>query len=259
METRGASDAKEAAETVPYELYAIGKSNANGGKKSTMKFSPKHVVIRASIALLSLCILPTTLLSKGGLLEQFQKRFGAVAAFTGHFEQEFYDTLLEMTSLSQGVVSYKKPGLMRWAYQKPDEMLIVIGREKIWIYEPDLENVTIQDVEAVTQMNSLSFLLKNENISLHFDAILPKTSLLDPLKEMENLYLKPKKPNANFTELQLGLNRRNFQIKQFVIVDAQENYRKITFSKLDYSAKIDDSQFHFVIEEGMEVIDETPD
>ncbi len=209
------------------------------------------------VILLAVLVLPPFIgFSDEQHLLRFQEHFGKLKAFRASFKQEFYDALLEKTSRSQGIVYYKKPGLMRWSYQTPDEMLIVIAKEKIWIYDPDLENVTIQAIDQVSKMNSLSFLLKNKKLTLHFNVIQPKRSYLDQSDKIAPLYLSPKEPDSNLTELQVGLDNQRYHIKQFVIIDSQQNYRKISFSNLDFSIPLDISLFRFVVTEGMEVIDE---
>lgn len=217
----------------------------------------QSIQIAAGAGFLLFCVFPVAASSAEGSLAAFQREFDRVRSFAGRFRQEFYDALLERRSLSEGTVLFKRPGLMRWSYQKPDRMLIVIGSEKIWIYDPDLENVTIQNVDDVKKLDSLSFLFKSESLDLHFEEVAPTTLFLDASAETAQLYLKPKKPHQNLAELQIALDDRTRRIKQFVVVDAQQSFRKITFADLNYSVEIDSSQFHFVPTEGMEIIEET--
>ncbi len=190
------------------------------------------------------------------ILTDFQSHFDRTQTFVADFEQTYYDALLDQTVVSNGKIFYKKPGLMRWDYEKPDLTEIIIGKEKIWIYDPDLENVTVQYLDQVSRIDSLSFLLKNEHLSRHFSLVSTEKSLITNPKNIVALFLKPKKPSQYIAEMQLALDKKNYQIQQFIIVDHQENHRKIEFKAMVLNVDSDASKFEFVITEGMEVIDE---
>jgi len=206
------------------------------------------------VAMILIILLPLTILAEDQPIREFQRYFSQIKTFQGRFQQVYFDALLDRTSESEGTVLYKKPGLMRWNYERPDQTQIIIGEEVIWVYEPDLENVTVQPIDEVARMDTLAFLLKNENLELFYKTITPQKPLLD--KELFALNLTPIKPNNYLVELQLGLDKNNKQLRQFVIIDKQNNYRKVTFSGLKMNQFIEGSQFEFVITEGMEVIDE---
>jgi len=194
--------------------------------------------------------------AQSNTITAFQNSFNQTKTFVADFKQVYYDSMLDQTSISSGKIFYKKPGLMHWYYEKPDLTEIVIGKEKIWIYDPDLENVTIQFLDQVSRIDSLSFLLKNEHLNQHFSLVQTEKSLISNSENFISLYLKPLKNSQYITELQLALGKKSYQIQQFIIIDHQENYRKIDFTDMVQNVKINDSKFDFVITEGMEVIDE---
>lgn len=181
--------------------------------------------------------------------------FKKIKGFSGKFSLEYYDTLREKKDLSSGKVVYKQPGLMHWTYDPPNEMIMVIGSEKIWIVDPILENVAIQRLDQVSQVDSLAFLLKGENIHEHFKNTTPKKKLLDSQPNMDELYLTPLKKNTNLVELQLGVDKKSLAIRQFIIIDPRNNYRKITFSNVAVNPEIQSSIFEYKVPEDMEIID----
>ena len=189
-------------------------------------------------------------------ITEFQNNFNQTQTFVADFQQVYYDSMLDQTNISSGKIFFKKPGLMRWYYEKPDLTEIVIGTEKIWIYDPDLENVTVQFLDQVSRIDSLSFLLKNEYLNQHFSLIQPEKSLISNLADFIPLYLKPLKNSQYIAELQLALGKKSYQIQQFIIVYQQKNFRKNDFNDIILNVNIDISRFEFVITEGMEVIDE---
>ncbi|PCI25249.1 MAG: hypothetical protein COB67_10925 [SAR324 cluster bacterium] len=181
--------------------------------------------------------------------------FDRIQSFEGKFNQEYYDALQEKKVFSNGQVRYLQPGLMKWVYLQPDELEILIGRQTIWIIDPILENVTIQPLDQVTQINALSFLLDKTQLREHFYPIEPTKSWLDSSPGIKPLFLAPKKKSSNLVELQLGIDEKSFSIRQFVIIDAQQNYRKVTFSQITLNPVMSAEDFEYQIPEDMEIID----
>ncbi|MCP4754239.1 MAG: outer membrane lipoprotein chaperone LolA [Proteobacteria bacterium] len=186
-----------------------------------------------------------------------ERSLKATTAFSGRFALEYFDSLQDKKTYSEGIFAFKQPGLMRWTYQKPEEFKIIVGKDTIWIYDPILENVTVQKIDKVPGINSLAFLYEPERLSKHFKEISPSQKLLDKEPGDRWLFLIPKKKNQNISELQIAFDTNANQIRQFVIIDGNRNYRKITFSKMKSNPELDPSEFEFNIPEGMEVIDGT--
>ncbi|MCP4298578.1 MAG: outer membrane lipoprotein carrier protein LolA [Proteobacteria bacterium] len=203
-----------------------------------------------------LFIFSTTILSATEEFSNFvDQHFSRIHSFQSDFHQVYYDSQRDSKSESFGKVRYAQPGRMHWSYQRPDELEVYIGKEKIWIVDPLLENVTIQELDKVTQMNALSFLLNKEKLREHFKVIKTTKSQLDISSGLHRLSLSPKKKSPNLLELQIGYDRNSFEIKQFVVVDEQGNYRRITFSKVNINLKMDLKSFEFQVPNEMEIID----
>ncbi|MCG8333821.1 MAG: outer membrane lipoprotein carrier protein LolA [Proteobacteria bacterium] len=174
--------------------------------------------------------------------------------FTCRFSQVYYDAFQQRTVSATGAFSFMQPGLMKWKYEDPEEMLFIVGREKAWLYDPDLENVTIQVLEEVSGIRSLRFLSDDKRISDHFTPMTPEKTFLDTFKDSQFIYLSPLKKNQALAELQIVFDEKKHQILQFVLVDHNRNYRKITLTDLIYDHNLKESDFEFTVTESMEVI-----
>ncbi len=184
----------------------------------------------------------------------FEKKLRKTKSFSCHFIQENYDSFQDKQTFSEGHLIFMQPGLMKWNYIKPDELQIILGADKVWIYDPILENVTIQKIENVSGIQSLRFLSEQNRLATYFTEISTKKWIIDTKPNDRTISLIPKKKNSSYSELQLALDKKTFQIKQFAIVDLNQNYRKITFSEIINNPEIDQSEFEFQITESMEVI-----
>ena len=60
----------------------------------------------------------------------------------GQFVQQVYDTNGKLKESSSGRVAMSAPRLFRWEYVKPYPQLIVADGKTVWVFDPDLEQVT---------------------------------------------------------------------------------------------------------------------
>ena len=208
-----------------------------------------------SLLLMSFLGVTPLLSADPAALEIADQAFSRMNSFKGTFVQTYYDSLQDRTDVSKGTVSFLKPGRMKWTYLDPEPMTVIIGSEKIWIVDPLLENVTVQDIQQVSRIDSLAFLLRHEAMAKHFKTITPRLDYLKTSQELLALYLAPKEENPDFREIQIGLEQGDHQLKQFVIIDHMDNRRNIQFSEMVLNPSLDATQFEFQIPEGMEVID----
>ena len=193
--------------------------------------------------------------AEGSFSNFVTQHFRLVKSFQADFKQIYYDHLRDSKTEVFGTLSYSQPGRMYWHYLKPDELDIYIGKDKIWIVDPVLENVTIQRIEKVTKINALSFLRDKKKLETHFLQTKTVRNLLDKGDKVEHLFLKPKEKSSNLSELQIGYQQGSFEIRQFVIIDEYQNYRKVIFSKIIKNKRVDLKDFEFQVPEDMEIID----
>ncbi|MEH6543850.1 MAG: outer membrane lipoprotein chaperone LolA [Porticoccaceae bacterium] len=64
-----------------------------------------------------------------------------------------------------GVMHISKPGRIHWATEAPFEQLVIADGESLWLYDPDLEQVTVKSLE-VNLTNSPAALLLGDSDSL---------------------------------------------------------------------------------------------
>nr|MBP7891605.1 outer membrane lipoprotein chaperone LolA [Arenimonas sp.] len=74
----------------------------------------------------------------------------------------------EKIQTSQGLMQMKSPNRFRWEYSKPDLQVIVADGQKVWVYEPDLKQVTVKPQDALNQDNPLSALSSPEVLDRYY-------------------------------------------------------------------------------------------
>ena len=189
------------------------------------------------------------------LLRLIQKQYQSIRSFSGHFIQTSHRADTEIgPKKAEGLVSYKRPGKMRWLYEAPEEHLLVTNGQTMWLYDPLLENVTVQKLQKITEGTALSFLLGLGN--LHSDFIHREISKY-LLSRQDGLIveLEPKKSTANLAFIQLNVHPETYNLQAIALMDQQDNYRTIQLMNMKYNLEIEDNFFEFTVTNDMEVIE----
>jgi outer membrane lipoprotein carrier protein len=168
---------------------------------------------------------------------------------TARFSQLTLDgggTQLQETS---GELALKRPGLFRWHTDAPMEQLLVSNGEKVWLYDPDLQQVTIQTLDqrlthtpALLLSGDISKIRENFEIS-HKEA-----------GDVVDFILKPKSKDTLFDSLRLSF--RNKVLNDMQLIDSIGQRTNILFLNVKMNVPQDDAQFTFQIPAGADVIQE---
>jgi len=196
-----------------------------------------------------------TVAEEKDLLHQIQKQYQSIRSFSGGFIQSSHRADTETRhKKAEGLVSYKRPGKMRWLYEAPEEQLLVINGQTMWLYDPLLENVTVQKLEKITEGTALSFLLGLGNLQ---DDFIHRGISKNLLIGQEGLIieLEPKKSTANLAFIQLNVHPETYNLQTIALMDQQDNYRTIQLMNIKYNLEIEDSFFVFTVTNDMEVIE----
>ena len=189
------------------------------------------------------------------LLQMIQKQYQSIRSFSGRFVQSSHrgDTETGLKK-AEGHVSYKRPGKMRWLYETPEEQLLVTNGLTMWLYDPLLENVTVQKLEKITEGTALSFLLGLGNLQADFIHREISKNLLISQNGLI-VELEPKKSTANLAFIQLNVHPETYNLQTIALMDQQDNYRTIQLMNMKYNLEIEDNFFEFTVTNDMEVIE----
>ena len=189
------------------------------------------------------------------LLQLVQKQYQSIQSFSGRFIQTSHrgDTEIDPKK-AEGLVSYKRPGKMRWLYEAPEEQLLLTNGQTMWLYDPLLENVTVQKLEKITKGTALSFLLGLGNLQTDF---IHREISKNLLSGQDGLIveLEPKKSTANLAFIQLNVHPETYNLQTIALMDQQDNYRIIQLMNMKYNLEIEDNFFEFTVTNDMEVIE----
>lgn len=182
-------------------------------------------------------------------LDAFAKGISSISA---DFSQQVFDPNGGVSRGSSGTLALKAPRQFRWDVTAPYKQLIVADGEKVWVYDPDLEQVTVHAQGTEEAHSPLTVLTDLPQLDRDFTA--SEQGSRDGLAWLR-LKSKDKEPQFAYCDLGFdasGLVRMDFE-------DALGNRTRISFSHWQRNPKLPDSTFRFVPPKGVDVIgDATP-
>ncbi len=171
-------------------------------------------------------------------------------AKTQTLEANFQQTLRthkgEVLQQTEGRFYLNRPGKFRWDYKTPYEQIIVSDGERIWIYDVDLEQVTVQKQSAGLPSSPMALL--QDSTKLH------QSFTVSPLDEHDGVYrlkLESKTRESDFTEIVVGVDAKGLRFMQ--LHDQFEQVTDIVFSEITTNTDIAKEIFEFIPPEGVDV------
>lgn len=168
----------------------------------------------------------------------------------GRFTQQVFDTNGKLKESSSGRVALSAPRLFRWEYVKPYAQLIVADGQRVWVYDPDLQQVT-RRAQGVEEQNSpLAALVDPSRLDKSY--VIHDVGTHNGLDWLE---LAPKTPtDAGFRSARLGFGAQGLATMQ--VVDALGQKTLITFSSWKRNPTFATDTFHYVPAKGVDVVGE---
>lgn len=165
------------------------------------RFPNKEIPMKFSIRIgVAFCALLLSSTSFAGAREQMSAFTKGLKGLDARFEQLVYDPNGRKSEASSGNVKLAAPRQFRWEYQKPSPQLIVADGDHIWVYDPDLEQVTVRNQSFEEQGSPLSVLIDPTELDRQYKVSEGGTS-----KGLSWLVLLPKKgEDAPFQKAKLG-------------------------------------------------------
>lgn len=180
-----------------------------------------------------------------------QKKYDTVRDFSADFVHVYEGGVLRRKSTESGTVFIKKPGKMRWNYEKPEKKLFVADGQKIYLYVPADKQVMVSPVPKEDEATSaVLFLMGKGNLTRDFTVRHGDEGTADTYV----LHLRPRIRQAEYDWLQITVDRGTLQIRELTAADAQGGRSTFRFSNFKENTGVADKTFAFTIPRGTDVI-----
>lgn len=168
----------------------------------------------------------------------------------GRFVQRVFDANGQLSEESSGRVALKTPRQFRWEYERPFPQLIVADGDHVWIFDPDLEQVTVRNQSYEEQGSPLAALIDPGELRRQFD-----TAEGGEKDGLDWLVLTPKKAeDAQFAFARLGFDGDG--LKRMSLQDSLGQRTEVVFEQWRRNPDFAAGHFRFVPPAGVDVIGE---
>ena len=198
--------------------------------------------------LFSLALILVSQTLNAASLERFQSYLRTTQAARGDFEQKVYDKGGKLVQDSRGSFSFLRPGRFRWAYVKPQQVIVGDG-ERVWIHDADLNQVTVRRVSRVIGSTPAALLAGSSDIDKAFEL-----SELGEKDGLEWLEAKPREKEAGFERMRLGMAASG--VAAMELVDHFGQTTILRFNNVVRNPQIDAGTFRFTPPKGADVLGE---
>jgi outer membrane lipoprotein carrier protein len=202
--------------------------------------------------LLAACALALPLLASASALDQFKSFVAATKSAKGEFTQRLLKSDAsgkgKLSSPSTGTFVFARPGKFIWTYQKPYEQLLQADGEKLYIYDKDLNQVTVKKLGNALGSSPAAILFGSNDLEKNFT--LKEAGVKDGL---EWLIATPKAKDTNFDQIAIGL--KNGVPEAMELRDAFGQTSVLTFTKFEKNPPLGATHFTFAVPKGADVLE----
>lgn len=188
--------------------------------------------------------------SRDSAVAQMQHFLSDVHSLKADFTQVVMDPGLRKVKQSRGTLLIKRPNRFRWDYASPNKEIIVADGERVWMYDVELQQVTVKSLSGTLAASPAVLLSGSNDVSRNF-----RIQDLGSKDGMAWVGLTPKVKDTDFEDVRLGFVRGTVAVME--LKDTLGNITRITFNHVVRNPTISDDKFRFTPPPGADVIGDT--
>src|SRR5688500_19895094 len=200
-------------------------------------------------SLLALCLIFFSGITNAAAIDRFKAFAKATQTARGTFQQKVYDRDKRLTQESKGSFVFNRPGKFRWTYAKPVDQVIVGDGERVWIYDRDLNQVTVRRLSKALGSTPAALLAGSSDVEKAF--ALSDAGTRDGLEWLE---AKPREAESGFERIRMGFSASGLEAME--LTDNFGQTTRLRFSNLQRNPGIDPGEFRFEPPKGADVLGE---
>lgn len=201
--------------------------------------------MRQALAALALCAV--ALAAQAATLERLHAFVRDTQTARARFTQTVIDKNGRVVQQASGEFAIARPGRFRWSVDKPYQQLLVGDGERVWIYDPDLNQVVKRRNDQALGSTPAALLAGRDDVEGAFE-----WRELPPQNGLDWLGARPKDKEATFTDIRLGFDATGLAALE--IADNFGQHTRIVFSGLERNPKLGTDLFKFSPPKGADVV-----
>jgi len=187
------------------------------------------------------------LFAQAGGVDRLKAFISGAKTAEADFTQTVSDKSGRVTQKASGTMAFQRPGKFRWDYSAPYEQVIVGDGVRLWLYDVDLNQVTVRKLGEVISGTPAALLAGDDAIEKYF-------SLKDAGQGsgLEWLEAAPKNKDTTFDRIRMGF--RGDDLAEMELFDHFGQRTTLKLSNFERNPKIKQSRFKFTPPKGTDVI-----
>lgn len=177
---------------------------------------------------------------------ELQRLLDATRTLRARFSQQVHDASGRLLEEASGSVEIARPGRFRWAYERPYEQLVVTDGEQVWMYDADLEQVSISRIDQALA-GSPAMLLGGGRLADGFTV-----AEAWQREGLDWVVLVPREGDGDFRRIALGHD--GALVRRMELVDALGQVTSVAFGDIEPGVTLGPERFAFVAPPGVDVI-----
>lgn len=165
------------------------------------------------------------------------------------FAQMVLDKNMKMLQQATGTMQFSRPGKFRWEYVKPYEQLIVGDGIRLWIYDKDLNQVTVRKLDRALGSSPAALLAGSNEIEKNYTL-----TNLGNQEGLDWLEAVPKTQDTAFERIRLGFGKAGLEAME--LRDQFGQFTIIKFADVERNLKLPSDTFKFTPPQSADVITE---
>ena len=185
---------------------------------------------------------------------ELEALLAGMTSFQARFEQTVLNRFGEELQTTTGSMHLQRPGRLRWEVDDPYAQLLLADGESLWIYDPDLEQVTVQPLALAIEGSPATFLTGvTSDVTPHFavQAVQP------PTPDGKRFVLEPLADTSVFRDATLTFSPGGV-LAALDIVDHLDQITRIAFVEAELNPALEPELFEFEIPPGVDVVGDVP-
>lgn len=183
-----------------------------------------------------------------GVVDRIQTFYEGTRDIKGQFSQRV-ELAMGQVEEAQGSFFLKRPGMMRWEYERPERRLLVTDGSTLWAYTPADRQVIVQDLKAALAAIPFDFLVGAGRLTDHF--VVRQVTVQGDCYRM---VLTPQRPDPHVRELEMEVEATTLYIRTLTLQDPYENRTTMHFSDFRVNSDLPPDLFSFVPPPGVKTL-----
>lgn len=200
-------------------------------------------------AMAAAMLLATAGAAQASALEQFKTFVGTTKSAKGEFTQRQVKNVgggSKTSAPASGTFEFARPGKFIWTYLKPYDQLLQADGDQLYIYDKDLNQVTVKKLGDALGSSPAAILFGSNDLEKNFT--LAEAGTRDGL---EWLKATPKAQDTTFEQISIGL--RNGTPEAMELKDTFGSVSILSFKKFEKNPAVGANHFKFVMPKGVDV------